>query len=280
MGNFEEGVLTLSRLMREGYDVPLCIGDKRSNCLKEFCVVNNLNYADGSMVKEQGFLDMLDYYKPDLLVSNNFLYLLPGYVLNKYKAINLHSSLLPNFKGRNPLVQTILAGEQKAGYTIHYMSPEMDSGNIIIQREIHISDLQSSVDIMRILINYQPQDILKSVELALSNFEGIPILKDGKSLDIENYREILIGIDTLKECSRKLRAFLKPYPLPYVKWSGMRFYVHKAACSTENNKINGVSLKLKDCYLNLLEVSIHGEVGFDSKSFLCNMGIDLIGDGP
>lgn len=275
LGNFEEGVLSLSRLIREGYNVPICLGDKRSNILKEYCETHNLHYVDGKVVKGYDFLEMLNIYKPDLIVSNNFLYLLPEHVLKNYKAINLHSSLLPDYKGRTPVMQCILDGKQKTGYTLHYMSPEMDCGNILLQREIPLSGQETSVDIMRTTIFYQPSDIIKATELALAGFEGIPI-KNGHSIDVEQYREIRIGIDTVEECTRKLRAFVKPYALPYINLDRQKFFVNEGICSTNTDiKDDAVTLRLKNGYLTLLKISIYGEIWFSAMDFIKEMGIEL-----
>ncbi len=276
LGNFEEGVLSLSRLIREGYNVPICLGDKRGDVLKEYCEIHNLHYADGKIVKGHDFLEVLNVYKPDLLVSNNFLYLLPEHVLKNYKAINLHSSLLPDYKGRYPVMQCILEGKQKTGYTIHYMSSEMDCGNILLQREISLSGQETSVDIMRTMIFYQPSDIIKATELALKGFEGRPMMNSGHSIDVEQYRELRIGIDTVEECTRKLRAFVKPYALPYINLDRQKFFVNEGICSTNiDNKGDAVTLRLKNGYLNLLKISIHGEIWFSAMNFIKEMGIEL-----
>ncbi|WP_347272941.1 formyltransferase family protein [Candidatus Kuenenia sp.] len=275
LGNLEEGLLSLSRLIREGYNVQICLGDKRSDVLKEYCETHNLHYADGKIVKGNDFLEMLNIYKPDLLVSNNFLYLLPEQVLKNYKAINLHSSLLPDYKGRTPVIQCILEGKQKTGYTIHYMSPEMDCGNILLQRKIPLSGQETSVDIMRTMISYQPSDIIKATELALEGFEGIP-MKSGRSIDVEQYREIRIGIDTVEECTRKLKAFVKPYALPYINLDRQKFFVIEGTCSMNvDTKGDVVTLRLKNGYLNLLKISIHGEIQFNAMNFIKEIGIEL-----
>jgi methionyl-tRNA formyltransferase len=276
LGNFEEGVLTLSKLISEGYDVPLCLGDKRSSVLREYCASINLDYADGRITQGNGFPDVIERKEPDLLVSNNFLYIIPESVLEKHKAINLHSSLLPHYKGRVPVLQTILNGDRKAGYTIHYMMPDADSGNILLQREISLSGKETSVDILRVLMFYEPSDMVTAVRRAIDGFEGKP-MGQGRSLKVENFREILMEIDTLNVCRRKLRAFIKPYDLPYIILSGYRFFVHEAVCRNKPDSMGSgsVPLKLKDGYLILKTVSLNAEVGFAAEKLIGGLVVNL-----
>lgn len=73
--------------------------------------------------------------KFDLIVSVSFNYLL-SYDLFKsceYGAINLHQSILPKYRGRDPIANAIINGDEKIGFTIHYIDEGMDTGNIIFQ---------------------------------------------------------------------------------------------------------------------------------------------------
>jgi methionyl-tRNA formyltransferase len=73
----------------------------------------------------------------DLIVSYNYRYIVPAKLLNKYPAINLHMSLLPWNRGAHPIVWAAREGTP-FGVTIHEMTPALDRGNIIAQREIQI----------------------------------------------------------------------------------------------------------------------------------------------
>ena len=66
---------------------------------------------------------------------------LPEYILElpQNGCINLHCSLLPKYRGKAPVNWQIINGEKKSGFTLHYMTKDIDEGDIIYQFEIPIS---------------------------------------------------------------------------------------------------------------------------------------------
>jgi len=81
-------------------------------------------------------------YDFDLIVTAAFGQIVGTKLINypKYKAINVHGSLLPAGRGGAPIQRSIMNGETKTGITIMYMAKGMDSGDIISQQELEISE--------------------------------------------------------------------------------------------------------------------------------------------
>jgi len=90
-------------------------------------------------ILDQNFLSKLE--RPDLLVMAGYGKLLPSNYLAfpKIKALNLHFSLLPKYKGANPAEWAILNGETETGITLIEMDEKFDTGNIIFQEKMKIS---------------------------------------------------------------------------------------------------------------------------------------------
>jgi folate-dependent phosphoribosylglycinamide formyltransferase PurN len=90
----------------------------------------NLNDAEG--------LQFLGACAPDLLVSAFFNQRLNAatLALPTRGCLNIHPSLLPEAKGVDPVFQAILRGAPQLGVTVHFMSPELDAGQIVAQRSI------------------------------------------------------------------------------------------------------------------------------------------------
>lgn len=80
--------------------------------------------------------------KPDMIVVAAFGQILPKSVLSlpKYGCINVHASLLPAYRGAAPIQWAILDGQKKTGVTIMYMNEGLDTGDILLQKEITIAD--------------------------------------------------------------------------------------------------------------------------------------------
>ena len=79
---------------------------------------------------------------PDIIITCAYGQLVPKELLElpKYKAINVHASLLPKLRGGAPIHRAIIEGYEKTGITIMYMDTSLDSGNIIAQEEVKIED--------------------------------------------------------------------------------------------------------------------------------------------
>jgi len=77
----------------------------------------------------------------EIVCLAGFMRLLTPEFVNKWQGrmINIHPSLLPAFKGGNAVEDALAAGAKKTGCSVHYVIPEMDSGEVITQREVEIS---------------------------------------------------------------------------------------------------------------------------------------------
>ena len=117
------------------------IADKRK--------VKNI-YATKVELEKISFCEVLQENNIHFIVLAGFLLKLPSHLVCSYdkRIINLHPSLLPKFGGKgmygdNVHLRVLGSGEKKTGITIHYVNEEYDSGDIIFQKEIELSDVES-----------------------------------------------------------------------------------------------------------------------------------------
>lgn len=84
--------------------------------------------------------------KPDLIITAAYGQIIPEAVLEvpPLKAVNVHASLLPQYRGGAPVHQAIIDGNDKTGVTIMYMVKKMDAGNIISQAEVAIGKQETT----------------------------------------------------------------------------------------------------------------------------------------
>ena len=85
---------------------------------------------------------IIDNYDFDLIVSAAYGQIVPMELIEypKYKAINVHGSLLPKGRGGAPIQRAIMNGEKETGITIMYMAKKMDAGDILLQEKMAILD--------------------------------------------------------------------------------------------------------------------------------------------
>ena len=138
--------VVLNALFKDGYHIPLVVcplyeNDKYKGLEQiahkmkaEFIRAKNINSAE--------IVQKITEMKPDLCVSGDFSKIIGKDILAipKFGSINLHPSLLPNYRGLAPQHFPIINGENKTGVTVHFMDENIDTGNIIIQKEIPISN--------------------------------------------------------------------------------------------------------------------------------------------
>jgi methionyl-tRNA formyltransferase len=97
-------------------------------------------------LRDPAFLRRLREIAPELLVAVAFGRLIPPDVLEipPRGGINLHPSLLPRYRGAAPIPRAIAAGETETGVTVLYLAPELDAGDIILQRLVPIDPTDTS----------------------------------------------------------------------------------------------------------------------------------------
>jgi phosphoribosylglycinamide formyltransferase-1 len=102
-------------------------------------VVNPERFASRELWAET-LLANVQHHQPDLVVLAGFMKVLPANFVSalKGKLINIHPSLLPEFKGAHAVRDALAAGATKTGVTIHYVDEGVDTGEVIVQSEVLI----------------------------------------------------------------------------------------------------------------------------------------------
>ena len=149
MGTPEFAVQSLKILVENDYNIigvitspdkPAGRGRKISQSdVKKYAVEQNLNILQPEKLKDPIFIDELKSLNANLQVVVAFR-MLPEVVWNmpEFGTFNLHSSLLPNYRGAAPINRVIINGESETGITTFFLKHEIDTGNIILQEKIEI----------------------------------------------------------------------------------------------------------------------------------------------
>ncbi len=117
--------------------------------VKKVAVEHNIPVYQPEKLNHSPELEEIINLQPDLIVTAAFGQLLPKSLLDapKYKAVNVHASLLPKYRGGAPIHYAVMNGEKKTGVTIMYMAEKLDAGNIISQDEIDIKENDTVGDV-------------------------------------------------------------------------------------------------------------------------------------
>lgn len=109
--------------------------------VKKLALEKNIPVHQPVTLKDGAILPVLEEYRPDIIVVVAYGQILPEYVLNfpKYGCINIHGSLLPKYRGAAPIQRAVIDGEKVSGVTSMYMEKGLDTGDMLIKRELPIS---------------------------------------------------------------------------------------------------------------------------------------------
>ena len=113
--------------------------------VKEYALANDLKIYQPESFKGREIIEEIREQKPDLIVVVAYGKILPKEVIDipKYGIINLHSSLLPRYRGAAPINAAIINGDEKSGVSIMYVEEKLDAGAVILQSETTILDEDS-----------------------------------------------------------------------------------------------------------------------------------------
>ncbi len=98
-------------------------------------------HFDSREAYDRVIVDRVKSYKPDLTVLAGFMRILTPLFTNEVKAINLHPSLLPRHKGLHAIEKSYSDEYSAGGVSVHYVTSELDGGEIIVQKEIEKKSL-------------------------------------------------------------------------------------------------------------------------------------------
>jgi methionyl-tRNA formyltransferase len=191
MGTPEFAVASLDALISAGFQVvgvitapdkPAGRGLKLTpSAVKKYAVEKGLNILTPEKLKNPEFLEQLGSLQADLQVVVAFR-MLPEVVWNMppLGTINLHGSLLPQYRGAAPINWAIINGEKLTGVTTFKLKQEIDTGNILLQESFEIGEFETAGEV---------HDRMKSI---------------GAGLLVKTVRGILAG--TLEEIPQQLTA--------------------------------------------------------------------------
>ena len=110
--------------------------------VKQYALEIGLDVYQPETLKDDAFLELLSFLSPDLIVVVAYGKILPKYVIDfpKYGCINVHGSLLPKYRGAAPMQRAIIDGKEKTGITIMYMAEGLDTGDMLLSRELTIKE--------------------------------------------------------------------------------------------------------------------------------------------
>ncbi|MDY4010568.1 MAG: methionyl-tRNA formyltransferase [Fusobacterium gastrosuis] len=153
-------------------DKPNARGNKINySPVKEYSLANGLKIYQPQNFKEEEIIDEISKIQPDLIVVVAYGKILPKEVIDipKYGIINVHSSLLPKYRGAAPINAALINGDKKSGVSIMYVEEELDAGAVILQEETEITEEDTFLTLHDRLKSMGAVLLLKAIKLIENN---------------------------------------------------------------------------------------------------------------
>ena len=124
------------------YDKPSGRGLKIKNSpVKNYALDNNITFYQPKNLKNPDFTNSIYKLKPDFIIVVAFRMIPKSiWTIPKFGTINLHASLLPNYRGSAPINWVIINNEKITGVTSFYIDENIDTGDILLHKEIQIDN--------------------------------------------------------------------------------------------------------------------------------------------
>lgn len=144
--------------------------------VKQKALELNIPILQPEKLKDEIFIDQLKSYNPDIIVVVAFR-ILPKevFTIPKIATFNIHASLLPKYRGAAPINHAIINGEKITGLTTFIIKEKVDTGNILLKKEVELYDGITAGELHNILMIEAPKIAIDTIELLLSGkYNALP----------------------------------------------------------------------------------------------------------
>ena len=250
--------------------------------VKKYAVANGIHILQPEKLKNEQFLDELRALNADLFVVVAFR-MLPVVVwdMPPLGTINLHASLLPNYRGAAPINWAIINGEKETGVTTFKLQHEIDTGEIILREKIAIRDDETVGQLYHELMDIGKGVLLKTVDAIASG--DYPLLPQDHITDVKHAPKIFketCQINWSRDAASiyNLIRGLSPYPAAWTTLQGktLKIYIAdkiieaptKPTGEVETDGKTYLRYTCADGYISVRDIQLEGKKRMGVEEFL------------
>ncbi len=292
MGTPDFAVPTLEKLNKYGYEIKLVITqpDKpkgRGKKLSPTPVKIKAQELDIEVFQPKNVNDDKSIFKikslqPDFIVVVAYGQILRQQILDasKYGCINVHASLLPLYRGAAPINWAIINGEEKTGVTTMFMEKGLDTGDMLLKREIKINKEETAGELHDKLMHIGADVLIETLNGIVEN-KIKPIPQDNNKSSYAKMLDKTLGhIDWNKRAIdiKNLIRGTNPWPGAYFKYNSKKIKVYDVDICDDmiqgkNGQVlkvnqNGICIKTCDKSLLIKELQFPGKRRMKVEEFL------------
>jgi len=255
--------------------------------VKKIAKSNNIKVLQFHKIRQEGY-EELKALNADIFITCAYGQIISEEIINlpKFKTINVHFSLLPFYRGASPVQWALINCEKTVGVTIMNTDKGIDTGDIILQKELEVSKDDNCETLLNKLADMSKPMLLQ----VLDDFENgkvkfisqgeiytyYPMLKkeDGK-IDFNKSAEQIVGLVNGLYLWPSAYFFLNSKTVKVFKAESVDFNGGKECGEVVCANKTGLIIKCGDGHLKILELQIEGGKRLDYKSFLNGNKIEI-----
>lgn len=200
--------------------------------VKEVALEAGIPVLQPQRARDEEFIEKLKEINPDIILVAAYGKLLPKAVLDmpKFGCINVHASLLPKYRGASPIQWAVLNGDEKSGVTIMHMAETMDTGDIIMTKEVVLASDETAGTLHDKLADIGGPLLIEAMD-ALETGRAPRIRQnEEEATHVKMLDKTMGNLDFSKpavQLERWIRG-LNPWPTAYTKLDGKMLKLWKA----------------------------------------------------
>ena len=259
----------------------------QQSAVKKYALEKGIQVLQPEKLKNPEFLAELSALKADVQVVVAFR-MLPEVVWNmpRLGTINVHASLLPQYRGAAPINWAIINGEKETGITTFKLQHEIDTGNILLQEKIAIGENDTAGELHDKMKMLGAELIVKTIKLlALGQLQekDQTTLTQDQAAELKHAPKIFTDtctIDWNKPVDQVFNLIrgLSPYPAAFTHLNGKLLKVYKAEKNKQpvsiapgnwdSDKKTYLKFACPDGYINIKELQLEGKKRMPVEDFL------------
>jgi methionyl-tRNA formyltransferase len=246
-------------------------------------------------VNDDSTLAVVDRLAPDIIVNVAYGHIYRRRLLARppLGIINIHGALLPHYRGVTPIASALMDGASETGVSVHFVGPEVDCGDLILQKKVGIEPGDHADDIFEKTWTLYPTAILE----ALTHIASHSVVRIPQDPILGSYyprrsrrQELIDWNSSAEDAFNFIRALSSPFRGAYTYFHGKQVIVWRASCPNVSRHRGicgqivavtdaGTGVKTADSVVMMTQVQLEGDVRRDAREVFsrrdlgCQLGL-------
>ncbi len=251
--------------------------------VKELALLNNINVYQPTTLRDGKALELLKELDPEMIVVVAYGKILPEEIINlpEYGCVNIHASLLPQYRGAAPIQQAVLDGCEITGVTAQCMDVGIDTGDILMRSETEIGENETADELHDRLSEMGAELIVKVVHAAAEGTLVREKQDDSKASHVGKLTKEMSVIDFTKSAKHihdQVRG-LNSWPSACASLNGKRIKIHRTLIAQGKGEpgqvlsLSPLTVACGEGALEITELQPEGKKKMDARSFVNGLHI-------